>query len=55
MGESFQAKRKRQRKAARAAGVKKAPGELEMVRAFASTVARGKRTDELATPARLGR
>ncbi len=55
MAESFQAKRKRQRKAARAAGVKKAPGELEIVRAFASTVARGKRTDELATPARLGR
>ncbi len=49
------AERSRQRKAARAAGVKKAPGELEIVRAFASTVARGKRADELATPARLGR
>ncbi len=49
------AERSRQRKAARAAGVKQAPGELEIVRAFASTVARGKRADELATPERLGR
>ncbi len=51
----LQAKRSQQRKAARAAGVKKAPGDLEIVRAFASTVARGKRGDELATPARLAR
>ena len=50
-----QAERSRQRKAARTAGVKQAPGELEIIRAFASTVARGKRADELATPARLGR
>ncbi|MCP3962788.1 MAG: CGNR zinc finger domain-containing protein [bacterium] len=49
------AKRRRQRKAARAAGLKKAPGDLELVRAFVSTVARAKRVDELATPARLGR
>ena len=48
-------KRSRQRKAAPAAGVKQAPGELEIVRAFVSTVARGKRADELANPARLGR
>ncbi len=36
-------------------GVKKAPGELELVRTFASTVARGKRADALPTPAKLGR
>ncbi len=47
------AKRSRQRKAARAAGVKQAPGQLEIVRAFVSTMARGQRADELATPARL--
>ncbi len=51
----YQAKRSRQRKAARAAGVKQAPGELESVRAFASTVARDRRADGLATPARLAR
>ncbi len=49
------AKRSRQRKAARAAGVKPAPGALETVQAFLSTVARGKSADELATPAQLGR
>ncbi len=53
--ETLKARRKRQRKAARAAGLKKAPGDLEILRAFASTVARGERADELATPARLGR
>lgn len=48
--------RSRQRKATRAAGVKKAPaGDLEVVRAFVSTVARGKRADELASPGRLAR
>lgn len=52
--ETIKAKRKRQRKAARSA-VKKAPGDLEIVRAFVSTVPRGKRGDELATPERLGR
>ncbi len=52
---TIRAKRKRQRKAARATGVKKAPGELEIVRAFVSTAPRGKRADELATPERLGR
>ncbi len=57
MREGFidRAKRSRQRKAARAAGVKQAPGDLELVRAFASTVARGERVDELTTPERLGR
>ncbi len=58
MRQSFRvrdAKRVRQRKAARAAGVKKAAGTLETVRAFLSTVARGERADELATPARLAR
>lgn len=52
--ETIKAKRKRQRKTARSA-VKKAPGDLEIVRAFVSTVPRGKRGDELATPERLGR
>ncbi len=54
-GYEIKAKRSRQRKAARAAGVKQAPGDLEIVRAFVNTVARGKRPDELATPARLAR
>ena len=53
--EALQAKRKQQRKAARAAGPKKAPGDLELVRAFVSTLPLGKRADELATPERLGR
>ncbi len=50
-----QAKRSQQRKAARSAGVKQAPGDLELVRDFVSTAAHGERVDELATPARLGR
>ena len=47
--------RSRQRKATRASGVKRAPGDLEVVRAFVSTVARGKRADELASLGRLAR
>ncbi len=53
--EALKAKRKRQRKAARTAGIKQAPGELEIVRAFVSTLPLGKRADELATAERLGR
>ncbi len=49
------ARRSRQRKEARAAGVKKAPGSLETVRAFLSTVAHGRQGDELATPELMGR
>ena len=48
------AQRSKQRKAARAAGVKTATGTLETLRAFLSTVAHGKHADELATPELLG-
>ncbi len=47
------AKRTRQRKVARATGLKVAPGDLETVQAFVNTAARRKRADELASPARL--
>ncbi len=46
-------KRRLQRKAARTQE-KQAPGDLETVRAFVNTVARGKQADELATPALVG-
>ena len=48
-------KRSWQRKAARAAGLKLAPGDLGTLQAFVNTVAHGKKGDELADVEKLGR
>ncbi len=49
------AKRSRQRKQARAAGLKLATGDLDTLQAFANTAPRDGRADEIATPERLAR